>query len=45
MKEFQEKYGILDEDISEKELKFEIEYKNYNEDEIIKIVLIRLGYI
>ena len=45
MKEFKEKYGILDEDISEKELKFEIEYRNYNEDEIIKIVLIRLGYI
>ena len=45
MKEFQEKYGILDEDIPEKELKFEIEYRNYNEDEIIKIVLIRLGYI
>ena len=45
MKEFKEKYGILDEDIPEKELKFEIEYRNYNEDEIIKIVLIRLGYI
>ena len=45
MKEFKEKYGILDEDISEKELKFEIEYRNYNENEIIKIVLIRLGYI
>ena len=45
MKEFKEKYGILDEDISEKELKLEIEYRNYNEDEIIKIVLIRLGYI
>ena len=45
MKEFKEKYGILDEDISEKELKFEMECRNYNEDEIIKIVLIRLGYI
>ena len=45
MKEFKEKYGILDEDIPEKELKLVIEYRNYNEDEIIKIVLIRLGYI
>ena len=45
MKEFKEKYGILDEDIPEKELKFEIEYRKYDENEIIKIVLIRLGYI
>ena len=45
MKELREKYGILDEDICDKELKYEIEYRNYNENEIIKIVLKKLGYI
>ena len=45
MKKFKEKYGILNDDISEKELKHEIEYRNYNEDEIIKIILERLGYL
>ena len=45
MKKFKEKYGILNDDISEKELKYEIEYRNYNEGEIIKIILERLGYL
>ena len=45
MKELREKYGILDEDICDKELKYEIEYRNYNENEIIKLVLEKLGYI
>jgi len=45
LKEFREKYGILEEEISEKELKYEIEYRKYDENEIIRIVLIRLGYI
>jgi len=45
LKEFREKYGILDEEISEEELKYEIENNKYDENEIIRIVLIRLGYI
>ena len=45
MKEFREKYGILFGEIPEKELQKEIENKNYDEDEIIKIILKRLGYI
>ena len=45
MKEFREKYGISEEEISEKELKYEIEYRKYDEKEIIRIILIRLGYI
>ena len=45
MKQFKEKYGILNDDISEKELKYLIEYKDYNENQIIKIILERLGYL
>ena len=45
IKEFREKYGILYEEIPEKELKNEIEYKNYDENEIVKIILKKLGYI
>ena len=45
LKEFREKYGISEEEISEKELKYEIEYRKYDEKEIIRIILIRLGYI
>ena len=45
VKKFKEKYGILNDDISEKDLKHEIEYRNYDEDEIIKIILERLGYL
>ena len=45
MKEFREKYGISEEEISENELKYEIEYRKYDEKEIIRIILIRLGYI
>lgn len=45
MKEFKEKYGILNDDISEKELKKEIENRKYNEDEIIRVVLKKLGYL
>ena len=45
LKEFREKYGIFEEEISDKELKDEIENKKYDENEIIRIVLIRLGYI
>ena len=45
LKEFREKYGILYGEIPEKELQKEIEYRNYDENEIIKIILKRLGYI
>ena len=45
LKEFREKYGISEEEISENELKYEIEYRKYDEKEIIRIILIRLGYI
>ena len=45
IKEFKEKYGILNDDISEKELKKEIEYRKYNEDEIIRVILKKLGYL
>ena len=45
LKEFREKYGILYREIPEKELQKEIEYRNYDENEIIKIILKRLGYI
>ena len=45
MKEFREKYGILYEEIPEKELKNEIEYRNYDESELVKFILKRLGYI
>ena len=45
LKEFREKYGISEEEISENELKYEIEYRKYDEKEIIRVILIRLGYI
>ena len=45
MKEFREKYGLSNDDISKEELNNEIENRKYNEIEVIKIILKRLGYL
>ena len=45
IKEFKEKYGILDEEISDKIIKQEIINQNYNERLILESILKKLNYI
>ena len=45
IKEFKEKYGILDEEISDNIIKQEIIKQNYNETLIIEAILKKLNYI
>ena len=45
IKEFKEKYGILDEEISDNIIKQEIINQNYNETRILEAILKKLNYI
>ena len=45
IKEFKEKYGILDEEISDNIIKQEIIKQNYNETNILEAILKKLNYI
>ena len=45
IKEFKEKYGILDEEISDNIIKQEIIKQNYNETHILEAILKKLNYI
>ena len=45
VKEFKEKYGILDEEISDNIIKQEIINQNYNETHILEAILKKLNYI
>ena len=45
IKEFKEKYGILDEEISDDIIKQEIIKQNYNETHILEAILKKLNYI
>ena len=45
IKEFKEKYGILDEEISDNIIKQEIFKQNYNETHILEAILKKLNYI
>ena len=45
VKEFKEKYGILDEEISDNIIKQEIIKQNYNEKHILEAILKKLNYI
>ena len=45
IKEFKEKYGILDEEISDNIIKQEIINQNYNETHILEAILKKLNYI
>ena len=45
IKEFKEKYGILDEEISDNIIKQEIIKQNYNEKHILEAILKKLNYI
>ena len=45
VKEFKEKYGILDEEISDNIIKQEIINQNYNETHVLEAILKKLNYI
>ena len=45
IEEFKEKYGILDEEISNEELKKEMIKNNYEEEKVIEVILKKLQYL